>query len=170
MRVVVPVRRAALLAALAGFAAACGARDLPRPPIGPNDAAGYVEVPYPPPPARPEIVPPQPSLEAVWIDGQWAWHGTRWRWSPGGWVAPPQSGTYFAPWMTARRADGVLLFTEARWRNPAGQDVAPPAMLAQARTSLTPTSSEEAPNDHPDQTAPKREEPDAGPEEKGPLP
>jgi hypothetical protein len=106
------------------------------PPLGPNTAEGYIEVPYPPPPAHAEFVPPRPA-GGVWVDGQWSWHGTRWRWEPGGWVMAPPAGTYFAPWAAARRSDGVLLFAPARWRLASGKDTDAPRMLAPARTTAS---------------------------------
>jgi hypothetical protein len=82
-----------------------------------------------------EVLPPRPE-GALWLDGQWSWQATRWHWEPGGWVAPPPAGTYFAPWAIARRSDGALLFAGARWRDADGRDVDAPPLLARAESAL----------------------------------
>jgi hypothetical protein len=115
----------------------CGS-PLPQPRIGehPQGATDFVEVPYPPPPARVEIVPAQPSPAAVWVDGEWAYRNKRWVWEPGGWVLPPANG-YFAPWMTRRTSDGRLYFVAGRWHAADGKPLPKPPVLALAETSLT---------------------------------
>jgi hypothetical protein len=109
-------------------------------------AENAVEVPYPPPPARVEFVPERPRSGTVWVDGEWTWTGTRWAWTYGRWVAPPDSAT-FAPWKTARTADGVLLFVPGTWRNAAGAEIADPEPLARGRARgenvVTPPGEEE---------------------------
>lgn len=46
-----------------------------------------VIVPYPPPPARVEILPAAPSdPSCLWLDGQWQWSAEGWLWEPGAWV------------------------------------------------------------------------------------
>jgi hypothetical protein len=135
-----------LSAALLALAllARCG-RSLPQPRMGPHPvgATDYVEVPYPPPPARVEIVPPMPAPTAVWVDGEWAYRGKRWVWESGGWVQPPENG-YFAPWFTKRLATGKLYFAPGRWHGPGGEPLPKPPILAPAETSLT---GETAPTD-----------------------
>ena len=78
-----------------------------------------IEVPYPPPPARVETIPPTKSAGQVWLDGQWEWGGKAWTWHDGAWTTPPPDA-YFTPWTTKRRADGQLLFIRAEWRDKAG--------------------------------------------------
>jgi WXXGXW repeat (2 copies) len=84
------------------------------------------EVPYPPPAARVETVPPRKNAGDVWIDGQWDWDGTAWKWLEGSWTTPP-AGAYFTPWATERRGDGRLFFARATWRTRDGRslDVGP---------------------------------------------
>src|SRR6185503_17526202 len=93
---------------------------LPRPPAGrvPADAMTQ-EVPYPPPPARVEVIPPKKGERDVWIDGQWDWDGQAWKWLAGQWMTPP-ADAYFTPWTAARRGDGRLFFAPAAWRDKYG--------------------------------------------------
>ncbi len=108
---------------------------LPMPPFAAPVQGPFVDVETPPPAAHLEYVPPQPHREAVWIDGQWTWDG-EWRWDRGGWVVPPP-GAFFAPWRTFRRADGMLLFAEASWRDAHGAKVPPPRVLGPAGATHT---------------------------------
>lgn len=98
---------------------ACSA-GLPGPPTGRIPADAMIEVPYPPPPARVEVIPPQKGKLDVWIDGQWDWGDRAWQWIPGVWVTPPP-GAYFTRWTTVRRSDGRLLFARAAWRGKDGR-------------------------------------------------
>lgn len=93
---------------------------LPFPPTGPIPPDALVEVPYPPPAARVETVPPHAEDGEVWVDGQWDWAGTEWRWAGGAWTRPP-AGAYFTPWQTVRRSDGRLFFARATWRAKGGR-------------------------------------------------
>src|SRR6266487_4670900 len=99
-----------------GFiAAASCSKSLPTPRTGPHPSdTSYIEVPYPPPAARVEIVPPKPREDAVWVDGEWDWAGNRWAWEAGGWIEPPKRA-YFAPWVTYRQDNGRLLFAAGTW-------------------------------------------------------
>src|SRR5689334_3320659 len=72
------VRSSVLALALFGCSSS-----LPHPTYTPQPQSALVEVAFPPPPARPEIVPDKPSDDAVWIDGEWAWRGRRWAWRSG---------------------------------------------------------------------------------------
>jgi hypothetical protein len=93
---------------------------LPKPPSGPVPSAAMNEVPYPPPPARVETVPPRAKDGDVWIDGQWDWDGKVWEWLEGSWT-PPRTNAYFTPWSTERRSDGRLFFARAAWRTRDGR-------------------------------------------------
>ena len=123
---------------LAGLLAmACGSA-FPAPPTGPHPAAStnYIDVPYPPPAARVEVVPPPPrDAGAVWVDGEWAWQGKRWTWLPGGWVLPPPKA-YFAPWLVYRLANGRLLFASGSWHGTTGDRLPNPVVLEAARNGL----------------------------------
>lgn len=105
------------------------AAELPLPTSGPVPMTALRRIPYPPPTARTEIVPPRPDPRAVWIDGQWDFLLRRWQWQEGGWVLPPASA-YFTPWLTVRRADGELFFARPAWRGARGEPVAPPMRLS----------------------------------------
>jgi hypothetical protein len=110
---------------------ACNWR-VPKPPTGPVPKNAMVRVPFPPPPARVETVPPKAKELDVWIDGQWDWTGRVWKWTAGYWMTPPPNA-YFTPWTTERRADGQLYFARAAWRArdgrpldiPTGPDTCP---------------------------------------------
>jgi len=104
---------------------ACSA-SLPKPPTGPVPPDAMIEVPYPPPPARVEVIPPRKNGLDVWIDGQWEWDGTVWKWLDGAWTTPP-ANAYFTPWTAVRQSDGRLLFARAAWRAKDGRplDAAP---------------------------------------------
>ncbi|MBX3207001.1 MAG: YXWGXW repeat-containing protein [Labilithrix sp.] len=120
--------RAAVLVATATLA--CGAPKLPAPPFTSQPTHALVEIPFPPPPARVEAVPPRPAKAgAVWIDGEWTWQTRRWAWKPGRWVEPPANAR-FAPWTTVRDRVGTLYVAAGAWRDAAGASVAEPAPLA----------------------------------------
>ena len=89
----------------------CGGRhaEAPRGAHPPNDA---VVVPYPPPPAKVEEVPPQPSGTCTWTDGYWEF-SDRWEWQPGEWVVP-QAHCRLAP-VELRRQAGQLWHARPRW-------------------------------------------------------
>jgi hypothetical protein len=109
------------------LATACSSR-LPAPRTLPPMADAFVEVPYPPPPARVESIPEKPREGAVWIDGQWSFFGNAWRWENGGWVMPPPNG-YFTRWTTQWTPEGRLLFAKAGWRTQDGKLVDAPERL-----------------------------------------
>jgi len=93
---------------------------LPRVQLAPegghgNDVAR--EVPYPPPPARVEILPAPPHDDAVWVDGTWAWNGRDYQWQTGGWRLPSEDA-YYAPAKLLRRRNGMLLYLKGQWHEP----------------------------------------------------
>ena len=110
-----------LLCAMAALSVAACSSGLPRPPRGsiPRDTE-VEEVPYPPPPARVETIPPRKDRLEVWVDGQWDWDGKAWKWVAGAWETPPADAT-FTPWTTQRRSDGRLYFVRATWRAKDGR-------------------------------------------------
>jgi len=95
------------------------AKPVPLPEFGPHVAEAPILVPYPPPPARVEVVTPQPEKKMVWIDGQWIWRGRRWVWRRGGWEVPPAE-QYYAPPVVMRQADGQLGYFQGGWRVKSG--------------------------------------------------
>jgi len=114
--------------------AACGYSKIPRPAYVGQPSSSLVEVRYPPPPARVEIVPDPPREGAVWIDGEWTWRGQRWAWKRGRWVMPPPDAA-FAPWTSVRNGDGTLYWAEGQWRDRNGKEVPAPTVLALAHAS-----------------------------------
>lgn len=100
------------------LASACSSSPLRLPEIGPHVDEAPVIVPYPPPPARVEIVPPAPGKTEVWVDGQWIWRGNRWVWQAGGWQITPKN-SYYAPPVTLRQQDGSLAYFEGGFRERA---------------------------------------------------
>jgi hypothetical protein len=89
----------------------CGGRQLEA-PLGAHPANDGVRVPYPPPPAKVEEVPPQPSSACVWTDGYWDFTD-RWEWQAGEWVmAPPHCRLAR---VELRREQGQLWHARPRW-------------------------------------------------------
>jgi hypothetical protein len=108
---------------------------IPEPRSTAQPAGAFVEVDYPPPPARVEFVPPQSSPDAVWVNGEWLWSGRRWSWRPGAWMVPPEGAAY-ARQALARRDNGKLFFAPGAWRDSQGQEVPAPAeKVARSRSS-----------------------------------
>jgi hypothetical protein len=98
---------------------------LPLPAQARQPPSEYLPVPYPPPAAFAETVPPSPSKGAVWLDGHWAWRGSTFVWERGGWVVPPK-GARFAPWRIRYAPDGTLLFAEEAWYDAQLQPIPSP--------------------------------------------
>jgi len=122
LRVVALVLGATLLAM------ACAPR-IPVPPTGPHQDDTPVLVPYPPPPARVEAVPPQPAPDAVWIDGHWQWTAGGYAWQGGRWDQP-RPGAHYAPATMVRRRNGELFYYVGSWQGgapPPAQDEANPS-------------------------------------------
>lgn len=130
----------------------CGPGALPHPRWVGQPTSALTEVPYPPPAARVEFVPKQPSDRAVWIDGEWTWGGRRWAWRAGRWIVPPADSltaplylpASFSPWTTVRNGAGTLFFAEGSWRDVRGGEVTEPAPLAIGTANETDSSSPDA--------------------------
>jgi hypothetical protein len=90
---------------------ACGASSIEA-PRGAHPANDAVAVPYPPPPAKVEELPPRPAPQCVWTDGYWEFTD-RWEWQAGEWVLPP-AHCRLAP-VELRRQGGQLLHARPRW-------------------------------------------------------
>jgi hypothetical protein len=123
---------AALVLALAGLLA-CGGRTLPEPIREPpcitppcraaHEGEDPVLVPFPPPPAKVDVIgdPPTDMTDPVWVDGQWEWRGRGWVWEPGKWWQRPAAQYWAAP-AVVRRADGQLVWFAGSFR-PFGSPV-----------------------------------------------
>ncbi len=88
---------------------------IPAPPTGPHKQDTPVLVPYPPPPARVEVIPDQPEPEALWIDGHWVWTAGGYAWQPGQWDKP-RPGAHYAPATMVRRRNGELFYYVGAWQ------------------------------------------------------
>src|SRR5690606_4140237 len=102
---------------------ACASARLPAPAYTGHPTDALQPVPYPPPAPHVEDVPPRPSDDVVWIDGEWTWQTRRWVWRPGRWVRPP-AGARYAPWTTVRDEDGNLYAAAGTWRDARGAQIA----------------------------------------------
>jgi hypothetical protein len=111
---------------------ACAA-SLPGPPPVIHPESAYTEVPYPPPAALVEAVPPSPSSALVWMDGNWTWQGQFYVWMRGGWVLAP-TGASFAQcqWHYTRSAQ--LMFASGAWYASNGSRIRPPLIQLSAYT------------------------------------
>jgi len=106
--------------------------DLPHPRYTGQPTSALTEVPYPPPPARVEMVARRPVDDAVYVRGEWAWDGRRWAWKQGSWYVPPD-GALYARWATVRGRDGKLYFAPGGWRSADGKErPAPPPVRGAA--------------------------------------
>jgi hypothetical protein len=120
---------------------ACGG-SLPTPTTTQHPLSAYVEVPYPPPAALAETVPDRPTrADAVYIDGEWAFHGEAFVWRRGGWVVPPTTSTY-AAWRAWYRRDGRLMMAPGTWYDSKHERLRPPVPLVPAYTPANEITSE----------------------------
>jgi hypothetical protein len=119
----------------------CGG-SLPAPKLAEHPLAAYREVPYPPPAALAETVPEPPDRDgAVWVDGEWVFHGKSFVWRRGGWVVPPPASR-FAPWRAWYRRDGRLMLASGTWYDAKYERVRRPDPLAPAATPPNEVTSE----------------------------
>jgi hypothetical protein len=114
---------------------ACAGR-YPRPPLSAQTTSALTELTMPLPPGRVEEVPPRPSSNAVWIDGEWTLRRARWSWMPGRWVEPV-AGETFSPWVVVRGADGRLWHAPGAWHDAQGATIDGPPALATATVEST---------------------------------
>lgn len=108
--------RALILSTLLGLSTASCIKPLPTPPIASHSGIP-VEVPFPPPAARLDVIkdPPSDLQNPVWIDGQWVFSGRRWSWNPGDWESLKE-GFGYAPPKVIRRSDGKLVWFQGSFR------------------------------------------------------
>ena len=73
-----------------------------------------VHAPAPPPPLLVEVPGPPPSRDSVWIQGFWAWTGSRFAWVSGDWSAPyPGHAWVEGHW---KRSGSGFTWVAGRWR------------------------------------------------------
>ncbi len=119
---------------------------LPGPPRTLHPPTAYKEVPYPPPAALAEVVPPTPGSSSVWRDGYWTWQGKFFHWRRGGWVDVPHD-SYFAEWQSYYTGDGRLMFAGGAWYQSDHTRIRGPGIRLPA-TSLRNEVTSEAPMAH----------------------
>lgn len=118
----VPALAPALVLVLGLALVGCGSGpSVPLPARGPHVGGEPVQVPWPPPAARPDVIgtPPPEAVDPVWVDGQWVWRGRQWVWLPGQWWERPAEQVWAAP-AIVRLHDGRLMWFEGRWRAAGG--------------------------------------------------
>jgi YXWGXW repeat-containing protein len=79
-----------------------------------QDAAATVAAPYPPPPARAEIPPPDLLPGSLWQFGHWTWDGARYLWTPGRYIERPSPDANWLPGYWRQQADGWV-WVDGRW-------------------------------------------------------
>ncbi len=105
------LRHRAWLWGLVPFALALAACVATEPPLEPRG----VSVGSPPPAPRLEAQrPPQPSGDAVWIEGYWHWTGMQYAWIPGHWEAGRPGARWAAPRYTQQ--EGGYYYEPGAWR------------------------------------------------------
>ena len=117
------------------------ASSVPGPPLVAHPGSAFVEVPYPPPAALIEVVPPSPSSSLVWLDGSWTWQGQYYTWVRGGWVFA-SAGESFAPWQLSYGRDGLLMYAPGAWYVAGGVRIRPPEIRIPAYTPPNETTAE----------------------------
>ena len=130
----------ALWLALSATLGSC-VSSVPGPPLVVHPKSAFVEVPYPPPAALIEAVPPSPSTSHVWLDGFWTWQGRYYTWIRGGWIFV-SAGESFAPWQSFYTRSGLLMFAPGAWYSAGGDRVRPPEIRVPAYTPPNETTAE----------------------------
>ena len=120
----------ALFALVSAFQLGCGGA-LPTPPTTKHPQAAFLEVPYPPPAARVEMVGEPHPDDAVWLDGHWVWRGRYYVWQRGGWVRPA-AGAAYATWVCVLTKDGRLMFAPGVWYGANRQPLPMPVAIVPA--------------------------------------
>ena len=94
---------------------------MPEPPKTQHPNEAYDEVPYPPPAALAETVPPRPAQrELVWLEGDWVFRGSTYAWVRGGWTVAPLNARYAVSRVMYSK-DGRILFAPGSWYDAQGQ-------------------------------------------------
>lgn len=109
------------------------AHALPEPEHADHPPGDFIEVPYPPPAALVETVPPRPKGDFVWVDGYWNWARTQFVWQRGGWV-PAREAARLAPWVSHYTNDGRILFAKDVWFDRDGRVLHDPEPAVPAYT------------------------------------
>lgn len=62
-----------------------------------------------------ETMTPQPSRDAVWIRGHYAWTGNAYQWQPGRWEVPPRGARVYVP-ASWQPANGGYVYSPGHWQ------------------------------------------------------
>jgi hypothetical protein len=109
------------LAALAlGCTVAVAPGSAPPPGVAVADD-GTVYPTEPPPDPIPELAPPSPGYDYVWINGYWDWGGADWTWYSGYWVPRAEATLYVAPRFVF--IEGRPVYYRSYWRGEGGRRV-----------------------------------------------
>lgn len=158
------MRTRLLVLALSMMLLTCSS-ELPHPRYTGHPSSALSEIPYPPPPARVEMVADQPVDDAVYVRGEWRWDGRRWAWKQGAWYVP-RPGALYARWVTVRAPDGKLYIASGTWRDAQGKEVPAPEPATGGRSGSEAVVNAEGENEAVGQTIP----PDGGSPEGGVAP
>ncbi|MFZ5893557.1 MAG: hypothetical protein ACOY0T_21020 [Myxococcota bacterium] len=118
---------------LSAVCVACGG-SLPEPAKAQHPSEAFDEVPYPPPAALAETLPPRPNRSGlVWLEGDWVFRGSTYAWVRGGWTVAPPNARY-AVSKVVYASDGRILFAPASWYDAQGQKLERVRPIAPAAT------------------------------------
>jgi hypothetical protein len=118
------------------------ASSLPVPPRAVHTQDSFVDVPYPPPAALAETMPPRPNVAPViWVDGDWKFRGNSYAWERGGWYETPNEAGY-ARSEVRYSPDGRILFAPGVWYSSKGEVLPKPNRIVPALTPPNELTSE----------------------------
>ncbi|HEY5955916.1 MAG TPA: hypothetical protein VIV60_05160 [Polyangiaceae bacterium] len=108
----------------------------------PTDLANSLTVPYPPPPAKVETMPPMPGNRAcVYWDGQWVFGPRDWQWVSGAWVIQRDDCAFQRSrlfWHTLGADRAELRYRPGRWVQSANPAMDCPVALPCPSVSVSP--------------------------------
>lgn len=86
-------------------------------PIYSSTNNGYTvqTVPLAPVSEPQETMTPQPTRDAVWIRGHYAWTGNAYQWQPGRWEVPPSGSRVWVP-ASWQPTNGGYVYTHGHWQ------------------------------------------------------
>lgn len=91
----------------------------PTVPTGPRPDGDEkaVSVPFPPPPARVEVIPLRRRDTCLWLDGSWDYRGGAWVWLKGAWLEGDSPCFYVPPHtrFESTPAGTALVYSRGQW-------------------------------------------------------